>query len=155
MRGLRFSISLCSAASWGAASHIRRGPPGPTERPPFRYALHWAGIEDSALRASPRRRPQNKFLRATPLCRTSGPVSLLHRPAPEIRAATSTNKKRPNKSRAFFVGRRTVTSNEPILETLHSLLISYPDIKRRLEQLHLVIDDLVHSERASSMQFLL
>lgn len=52
-------------------------------------------------------------------------------------------------------GRRTDPLNEPILQTLHSLLLNFGGIKHRLEKLHLLINDGGFSERASKMQFLL
>jgi hypothetical protein len=55
----------------------------------------------------------------------------------------------------IFYGRRTVTSNEPILTTLHTLLLNYSNIKSRLDTLNLIITDFAMSERASKMQFLM
>ena len=52
-------------------------------------------------------------------------------------------------------GRRTVTAIEPILSTLHVLLLNYSNIRGRLEKLHLLVNDFAYSERASGMQFLL
>jgi len=54
-----------------------------------------------------------------------------------------------------FCGRLGDTLNEPILASLHTVLLNYSNIKDRLDQLHLLINDLVHSEKASKMQFLL
>ena len=66
---------------------------------------------------------------------------------------TQTIKKLQKESSLF--GRRADPSNEPILQTLHSLLLNFSSIKNRLEQLHLSIGDITYSERASKMQFLL
>ena len=54
-----------------------------------------------------------------------------------------------------FIGRRTNPLNEPIFQSLHSLLLNFGSIKERLEQLHLLISDGGFSERAAKMQFLL
>lgn len=54
-----------------------------------------------------------------------------------------------------FHGRRADPLNEPILQTLHALLLNFGSIKNRLEQLQLSIGDITYSERASKMQFLL
>jgi len=56
---------------------------------------------------------------------------------------------------ALFFGRRTDPSNEPTLQSLHSLLLNFSGIKKRLEHLQLLISDGSFSERASKMQFLL
>ena len=52
-------------------------------------------------------------------------------------------------------GRRTVTANEPILTTLHSLLLNYTNMRDRLDKLNQLINNFAFSERASGMQFLL
>ena len=75
------------------------------------------------------------------------PLSLLNR-------RFYTNKKAGQKA-SFFIGRRTVTAIEPILSTLHVLLLNYSNIRRRLEKLHSLVNDFAYSERASGMQFLL
>lgn len=59
------------------------------------------------------------------------------------------------KSGDFDHGRRTDPLNEPILKTLHSLLLNISNIKNRLEKLNQSIEDMTYSERALQMQFLL
>lgn len=61
----------------------------------------------------------------------------------------------PDFHQVYFLGRRTESLTEPILQTLHSLLLHYDDIKGRLEKLHLLLRDFAYSERASQMDFLL
>lgn len=55
----------------------------------------------------------------------------------------------------FQHGRRTASSNEPILQTLHSLLLNFGSVKSSLDSLNSRLDSLVRSERASKMDFLL
>jgi hypothetical protein len=59
------------------------------------------------------------------------------------------------KAQSVLNGRSTTTLTEPILQTLHKLLINYTDIKGRLDKLHLLLRDFAYSERASQMDFLL
>jgi hypothetical protein len=59
------------------------------------------------------------------------------------------------KAQNVLNGRRAESLNEPILQTLHSLLLGFSGIKDRLERLHMSLDDIAYSEKASKMQFLL
>jgi hypothetical protein len=52
-------------------------------------------------------------------------------------------------------GRRTASSNEPILKTLHNLIVNFSSIKTSLDSLDSRLDSLVRSERVSGMDFLL
>lgn len=52
-------------------------------------------------------------------------------------------------------GRQTMTSNEPILEALHNLLLNYENIKQKLKRLNTLVNDFAYSERAAEMSFLL
>jgi hypothetical protein len=63
--------------------------------------------------------------------------------------------KKPDIKVGHFHGRRTDPLNEPVLQTLHSLLLNFGGIKERLEQLHLLVSEGGFSERAAKMQFLL
>lgn len=60
-----------------------------------------------------------------------------------------------SKMAIFILGRLTDALNEPILQTLHSLLLNSGGIKKRLDQLHLLDSEGGFSERAAKMQFLL
>ena len=53
------------------------------------------------------------------------------------------------------IGRGTVTLNEPILASLHNLLVNFGAVKDGLESLDIRLNSLVRSERASAMDFLL
>jgi hypothetical protein len=50
----------------------------------------------------------------------------------------------------FFYGRGMVSLSEPVLSTLHTLLLNYSSIEARL---HTLVNDNAYSERASKMQF--
>ena len=55
----------------------------------------------------------------------------------------------------ILFGRRSTSSNEPILKTLHNLLANFGIIKSSLDSLDSRLDGLVRSERVSGMDFLL
>ena len=63
--------------------------------------------------------------------------------------------KKPAQMDRSFHGRRTESLNEPILHSLHALLLGYSSIRDRLEKLHVLADDFAYSDKASKMQFLL
>jgi len=54
-----------------------------------------------------------------------------------------------------LLGRRTASSNEPILISLHNLLVNFGSIKASLDSLDSRLNSLVRSERVSGMDFLL
>jgi hypothetical protein len=55
----------------------------------------------------------------------------------------------------ILCGRRTASSNEPILTSLHNLLVNFGSIKSSLDSLDSRLSSLVRSERVSGMDFLL
>lgn len=52
------------------------------------------------------------------------------------------------------LGRRTDPLNEPVLNTLHSLLLNFPSIQSRLKSLNLALESL-RAKPTTDLQFLL
>lgn len=57
-------------------------------------------------------------------------------------------------SKVVLNGRRTDPLNEPVLDTLHSLLLNFSGIQSRLKSLNLVLEG-IRSKPATDLQFLL
>lgn len=54
----------------------------------------------------------------------------------------------------MYVGRRSHSLNEPVLQALHSLLLNFSSIQNRLKSLNLSLE-VLQSKPATDLQFLL